>query len=126
MALLEEEQVRELFMFHAFKYANHVTNDFKNIYMEIIKACGSLPLSIKILGFYLCDIHDLEIWKGALRELRGGLDIIQGFDNEMFWKNLQFFYNYLFIKTQDMFLDIAFFLLVSKKVHFIEYVLEWK
>jgi len=38
MALLEEEQVRELFMFHAFKYANHVTNDFKNIFMKIIKA----------------------------------------------------------------------------------------
>jgi ABC-type dipeptide/oligopeptide/nickel transport system ATPase component len=29
MALLEEEQARELFMFHAFKHANHVTNDFK-------------------------------------------------------------------------------------------------
>jgi hypothetical protein len=28
MALLEEEQARELFMFHAFKHANNVTNDF--------------------------------------------------------------------------------------------------
>jgi hypothetical protein len=38
MAFLEDEQARKLFMFHAFKYANRVTNDFKNIYMEIIKA----------------------------------------------------------------------------------------
>jgi viroplasmin and RNaseH domain-containing protein len=38
MALLEEEQARELFMFHAFKHANRMTNDFKNISMEIIKA----------------------------------------------------------------------------------------
>jgi hypothetical protein len=42
MALLEEKQARELFMFHAFKHANGVTNDFENIYMEIIKACASL------------------------------------------------------------------------------------
>jgi hypothetical protein len=42
-AFLEDEQAKELFMFHAFKYANCVTNDFKNISMEIIKACeGSL------------------------------------------------------------------------------------
>jgi len=88
MAFLEDEQARELFMFHAFKYANHVTNDFENIYMEIIKACGSLPLSLEILGCYLRDIHDLEIWKGALCELKGGRDIIRGFDNEMLWKNL--------------------------------------
>ncbi|CAK9872797.1 unnamed protein product, partial [Sphagnum jensenii] len=69
VAFLEEKQARELFMFHAFKHANGVPNDFENISMEIIKACGGLPLSLEILGCYLCDIHDLEIWKGALREL---------------------------------------------------------
>ncbi len=49
MAFLDEEQARELFMLHAFKHANRVTNDFKNIFMEIIKACGGLPLSLEIL-----------------------------------------------------------------------------
>jgi len=88
MAFLEDEQAREFFMFHAFKYANRVTNDFKNMYMEIIKACGSLLSNIEILGFYLHDICDLEIWKGALHELKGGLDIIRGLDNEMLWKTL--------------------------------------
>jgi hypothetical protein len=63
MALLEEEQARELFMFHAFKHANHVTNDIENISMEIIKTCGGLPLSLEVLGFYLRDISILEIWK---------------------------------------------------------------
>jgi hypothetical protein len=72
MALLEEEQARELFMFHPFKYANLVTNDFKNISMEIINACGGLPLSLDILGCYLCDIHDLEIWKDASHKLKVG------------------------------------------------------
>ncbi|CAK9221129.1 unnamed protein product, partial [Sphagnum troendelagicum] len=69
MAFLEEEQARKLFMWHAFKHPNSVTNDFENISMEIIKSCGGLPLSLEILGCYLYDIRDLEIWKDALREL---------------------------------------------------------
>jgi hypothetical protein len=43
MAFLDRKQARELFMFHAFKHANSVTNEFKNISIEIIKACGGLP-----------------------------------------------------------------------------------
>jgi hypothetical protein len=58
--LLEEEQARELFMFHAFKHENHVTNDIKNISMEIIKACEGFPLSLEVLGSYL---HGISIWK---------------------------------------------------------------
>jgi hypothetical protein len=96
MAFSEDEQATELFMFQAFKYANRVTNVFENIYMEINKACRCLLLNIEILGFYLRDIRDLEIWKGALHELKGGLDIIGSLDNEMFWKTLQKFYNYFF------------------------------
>jgi len=61
MALLEEEQARELFMFHPFKHVNRVTNDFKNISMDIINTCGGFPLSLEVLGCYLCDICELEI-----------------------------------------------------------------
>ncbi|KAH9552901.1 hypothetical protein CY35_09G091400, partial [Sphagnum magellanicum] len=47
MKPLEEEEARELFMFHAFGNANHVpTKDFKDICMKIIEACGGLPLSL--------------------------------------------------------------------------------
>jgi len=77
--------------------------------MEIIKACGGFPLSLEILGCYLYNICDLEIWKDALHELKGGRDITRGFDNEMLWKTLQISYNHLFKKNQDMFLDIAYF-----------------
>jgi hypothetical protein len=58
---LDGEQARELFMFHAFKHVNRVTNDLKNISIKIIKACNGLPLSLEILGCYLCGICDLEI-----------------------------------------------------------------
>jgi hypothetical protein len=88
MAFLDREQARELFMFHAFKHANHVTNEFKNIFTKIIKACGGLPLSLEILGCYFYGIYDLEIWKDALRELKGGRNITRGFNNELFWKTL--------------------------------------
>jgi hypothetical protein len=56
MKFLEEEQARALFMFHAFGNANHVpTKDFKNICMKIINAYGGLPLSLKVLGYFLSD-----------------------------------------------------------------------
>jgi hypothetical protein len=63
MKYLEEKQARALFMFHVFDNANHVpTNDFKNICMKIINACGGLPLSLKVLGSFLSDTKELKIW----------------------------------------------------------------
>ncbi len=76
---LEEEQARELFMFHAFHNANHVpTKDFKDICMKIIKACGGLPLSLNILGSFLCNNKKLEIWEGALSTLKSGESLTRG------------------------------------------------
>jgi hypothetical protein len=118
MTFLDGKQASELFMFHAFKHANRVTKDFKNISMEIIKACGGLPLSLEILGCYLCDIRDLEIWKDALRELKGGRNITGGSDNELLWKSLRISYDHLDKKHQDMFLDIACFFIGLKKSTF--------
>jgi len=92
-----------------------VTNDLENISMEIIKACGGLPLSLEILGCYLCDICDLKIWKGALHELKGGRNITGGSDNEMLWKTLRISYDHLIKTHQDMFLDIACFFIGFKK-----------
>jgi energy-coupling factor transporter ATP-binding protein EcfA2 len=115
MALLEEEQARELFMFHAFKHANHVTNDIKNISMEIIKACEGLPLSLEVLGSYLCDNPILEVWKDALYMLKNGRNITGGSDNEMLWTTLRISYDHLDEDHQNMFLDIACFLVGFNK-----------
>ncbi|CAK9869902.1 unnamed protein product [Sphagnum jensenii] len=115
MAFLDEEQAKELFMFHAFKHANPVTNDFKNISMEIIKACGGLPLSLEVLGSYLYTEDDLKIWKGALHELQGGRNMIGSFNDEILWKTLRISYDHLIETHQDMFLDIACFFVGMKK-----------
>jgi len=118
MALLEEEQARELFMFHAFKHTNHVTNDIKEISMEIIKACEGLPLSLEVLGSYLCDISILEVWKDALHTLKNGKNIIGGSRYEMLWTTLRISYDHLDKDHQNMFLDIACFLVGFNKSTF--------
>jgi hypothetical protein len=111
MKSLEEEQARELFMFHAFGNANYVpTNDFKDICMKIIKACGGLPLSFKLLGSFLCNIKKLEIWEGALSKLKSGQNFTLGNDNEELWSKLKISYENLDKQYQNMFLDIACFL----------------
>jgi energy-coupling factor transporter ATP-binding protein EcfA2 len=115
MALLEEEQARELFMFHAFKHANYVTNDIKNISVEIIKACEGLPLSLEVLGSYLCDISILKVWKDALHTLKNGKNIIGGSKDEVLWTTLRISYDYLDKDHQNMFLDIACFLVGYNK-----------
>jgi hypothetical protein len=71
MKSLEEEQAKELFMFHAFSNANHApTKKFNDICMKSIKACGGLPLSLKILGSSLYNTKELEIWESALSTLK--------------------------------------------------------
>jgi hypothetical protein len=118
MALLEEEQASKLFMLHAFEHANRVTNDLKIISMEIIKACGGLPLSLEVLGCYLCGIYDFEIWEGALDVLKDGQNIIGGSDNDFLWKPLQISYDHLDKKHKKMFLGIACFFISLKKKMF--------
>jgi hypothetical protein len=111
MKSLEEEQAKELFMFHAFGNANHIpTKDFKDICMKTIKACEGLPLSLKTLGSFLFNTKELEIWKGALNKLKRGQSLTGGIDNEELWNKLKISYDVLDKQHQDMFLDIACFL----------------
>jgi energy-coupling factor transporter ATP-binding protein EcfA2 len=110
MQSLQEKQARELFMFHAFGNTNHVpTKDFKDICMKIIEACGGLPLSLKVLGSFLCDTKDLELWKGALSKLKNGQSFTGGNDNEELWSVLKICYDVLDKPHQNRFLDIACF-----------------
>jgi len=110
MKLLEEEQAKDLFMFHAFGNANHIpTKDFKYICMKIIKACGGLPLSLKTLGSFLSNTKELEIWEVALNKLKSGESFTEGNDNEELWNNLKIYYDVLDKQHQNMFLDIVCF-----------------
>ncbi len=61
MPLLNDVQVRELFMFHAFGGANYVPNDFKVISKKVVVACDGLPLSLEVLGIFLKKQRNIEI-----------------------------------------------------------------
>ncbi len=111
MKYLEEKQARELFMFHALGNGNHVPQkDFNDICMKIIKTCGGLPLSLKVLGSFLCNTKELEIWEGALSTLKSGQSFTGGNDNEELWSKLRISYDHLDKQHKNMFLDIACFL----------------
>jgi hypothetical protein len=90
---------------------NHVpTKDFKDICMKIIKACGGLPLSLKILGSFLYNTKEVEMWESALKKLKNGQSFTGGNDNEELWSVLKISYVPLDKQHQSMFLDIACFL----------------
>ncbi len=111
MKPLEKEQASELFMFHAFGNANHApTKKFNDICMKSIKACGGLPLSLKVLGSSLYNTKELEIWEGALSKLENGQSLTGGDDNEELWSTLRISYDPLDKEHKNMFLDIACFL----------------
>jgi hypothetical protein len=78
--------------------------------MKIIEACKGLPLSLKVLGSYLYNTKELEIWEGALRKLKSGQSFTGGNDNEELWSVLKISYDHLDKQHQNMFLDIACFL----------------
>ncbi len=111
MKRLEKKQARELFMFHAFGNADHApTKNFNDICMKSIKACGGLPLSLKVLGSSLYNTKELEIWKGALSTLKSGQSLTGGNDNEdKLWSTLRISYDTLNKVHKNMFLDIACF-----------------
>jgi hypothetical protein len=110
MKSLEEKEAKKLFMFHAFGDANHVPNkDFKYVCIKIIKACKGLPLSLKVLGSFLCNTKELKMWEGALSKLKCGQSFTGGNDNEDLWSVLKISYDPLDKQHQNMFLDIACF-----------------
>jgi hypothetical protein len=78
--------------------------------MNIIEACGGLPLSLKVLGSFLCNIKELETWEGALIKLKSGQNLTGGNDNEKLWNVLKISYDHLDKQHQKMFLDIVCFL----------------
>jgi len=113
MKSLEEKQASELFMFHAFGNANHdPTKNFKDICMKIIKACGGLLLGLKVLGSFLCNTKELEIWEGALRKLKSGQSFMGGHDNEELWNVLKISYDHLDNNIKTCFWILLIFLVV--------------
>ncbi len=58
---------------------------------------------------------NLEVWKDALHTLKNGKNIIGGSKDEVLWTTLRISYDHLDKDHQNMFLDIACFLVSFNK-----------
>jgi hypothetical protein len=108
MELLNEDQAKELFYKHAFLQPPPGPQ-FEEVANKVIEACGGLPLSLEVLGGYLCGVERLRVWQQALQRLQRGQCLGGSWDNERIWRTLRISYDNLDKEEKNMFLDIACF-----------------
>lgn len=75
---LNDAQALQLFRHHAFNGVDcedDEMKDFKDLTVDIVKACRGLPLSLKVIGRHLGtrDVHSIEMRKGIWEETLGKL-----------------------------------------------------
>lgn len=62
---LDEEISLRLFITYSYRHKDKLSNELIEVGKNIVKACDSLPLSLKIIGIYLRDKKILRCWKQA-------------------------------------------------------------
>ncbi|KAK9811639.1 hypothetical protein WJX72_007467 [[Myrmecia] bisecta] len=83
--------------------------DLPGLHDQVVKACGGLPLTLKVLGTYLKGKRSV-IWGETLERLRHARDL-PGADHEKVFLRLRISYDGLDWVEQQMFLDVACLLL---------------
>ncbi|KAG0622845.1 hypothetical protein M758_3G128200 [Ceratodon purpureus] len=103
ISTLDTEESSMLFNWHAF-HAEVAPNEYKEVAMDVVEACGGLPLALKVIGSSLFDKRldgDLEtIWPEAIHALRQSRDVMDV---------LKWSYDGLTKLEKQMFLDITCF-----------------
>eukprot|EP01018_Ginkgo_biloba_P008158 Gb_40694 [translate_table: standard] len=107
MKELENDEALELFSWHAFLRARP-EKDYEDVSLEVVDACGGLPLSLEVLGSFLYDKRDEKLWHQAVKQLQNLMyDDIRG--------RLEISYQALNPHEKEIFLDIACFFLMGKE-----------
>jgi len=101
--LLSECNSRSLFACHAFGGDWKIPSRFVDLVEDVSKACGGVPLVLKVCGSRLRDEEDVEIWEEVLKELNFGTIM----DEKKIFDCLRISYDALRKQHQEMFLDIA-------------------
>ncbi|KAG0557244.1 hypothetical protein KC19_11G113000 [Ceratodon purpureus] len=98
---LETNDATKLFNLYAFR-SEEALPKFKDVANDVSKACGGLPLALKVVGSSLMDKksdEDLEcIWPEAVNALKGEVKVIT---------TLRWSYDCLSVEEKMMFVDIA-------------------
>ncbi|KAG0605760.1 hypothetical protein M758_9G085800 [Ceratodon purpureus] len=101
VSTLDLEESNMLFNWHAF-HAEVAPDDYKVVAKDVVKACGGLPLALKVIGSSLFDKRlngDLEtIWPEAVHALQQSHNVMSV---------LKWSYNGLTTLEKHMFLDIT-------------------
>ncbi|MCO5590587.1 hypothetical protein L7F22_044558 [Adiantum nelumboides] len=69
VGLLEEEGARKLFYWHAF-LKPFPPPHLRDVARKLIKACGGLPLSLKIIGAHIFNCDDPVYWEETLYHIK--------------------------------------------------------
>ena len=101
VSMLNWDESNMLFNWYAFR-ANEASKDYNDVAKDVVKACGGLPLALKVIGSSLFDKKSVEeretIWLEAVNTLRQSMDVMGV---------LRWSYNNLSDSEKCMFLDIT-------------------
>ncbi|XP_043687807.1 disease resistance protein RUN1-like [Telopea speciosissima] len=107
---LNAENALQLFSLHAFSMSKP-PDDFKELSCEVVQHAGGLPLTLEVLGSFLCDKSEEE-WEDTFRGLKNILHnkvfgmSIRSYDDKVFAR-LMISFNKLSHQAKVIFLDIA-------------------
>ncbi|XP_057835008.2 disease resistance protein Roq1-like [Cryptomeria japonica] len=104
---LNDSRARQLFCWHAFLQPSPLSG-FETLVERFLKVCNGLPLSLKVLGGQLHGREAKDYWRSQLNKISRILlsDII---------KRLKVSFDALDREEQEMFLDVACFLIGQAK-----------
>ncbi|KAL3715474.1 hypothetical protein ACJRO7_007239 [Eucalyptus globulus] len=103
---LSLDQSLILFSRHAFR-KDSPESDYANISHDVVSTTGGLPLALEVIGSFLCGKRE-EVWKDTLKKLNKVPD-------KRVQEKLRISYDALEYEVQQIFLDIACFLIGSHK-----------
>lgn len=109
---LDDVQALQLFSLHAF-WADQPPKDYLKFSKEVVYYARGLPLTLEVLGCYLCDIREKEEWKSALRKL-------EKFPAEEVQNKLKISYDGLDAEEKAIFLDVACLFIYMNKEYIID------
>ncbi|CAK9190689.1 unnamed protein product [Sphagnum troendelagicum] len=109
MPYLDNNNAMELFEKYVANNQSESKEEFELVTSQIVKACGGLPLSLKVLGSYLRKETDLKIWQQALKKLQQAHSLDGRQNDEQLWGILRISFDELAEEEQSMFLDIVCF-----------------
>jgi hypothetical protein len=108
MPYLDNNNAMELFKQYVASNQSE-RKEFGLVTSQIVKACGGLPLSLKVLGSYLRKETDLKIWQQAFKKLQQAHSLDGRQNDEQLWGILRISFDELAEEGRYMFLDIVCF-----------------